>query len=430
MKAQITVKSIPTFKPQAKPYEVTDKGLVLRVQPSGVATFYAVYRVGGKNQRYRIGNAGQFKPTADGKFAFRAGIHPDVARDVLKDKSNDAAKGKDPQAERKQKRAEEKAAKTRTVGGFFEHEYAPFLLTERKSGKLIERRIKSCFEWLFNKPMADVTPFLLQSWRKKRLEGGATAVTVNRDAADLKAMLSKAVEWGFLAAHPLAALKPAKAEDNSRVRYLLPAEEKRLFAALDQRDADARDKRASFNEWRKNRHLAPLPLIPEGVFIDHLKPLVLLALNTGLRRGELFSLEWRDIDFLHNRLTVRAAAAKGAKPRYIPLNATARDVLQRWQKQHKHGDKEPAGYVFPGDEGKRLDNIASSWRKLTTDAELHDFTFHDLRHTFATKALQAGADIVTLSKLLGHGSLKMTLRYSHVTDEALTAAVDRLPVNG
>jgi len=61
-----------------------------------------------------------------------------------------------------------------------------------------------------------------------------------------------------------------------------------------------------------------------------------------------------------------------------------------------------------------------------TKANLHDFTFHDLRHTFATNALKGGADIVTLSKLLGHSSLKMTLRYSHVTDDALTRAVESL----
>jgi integrase len=179
------------------------------------------------------------------------------------------------------------------------------------------------------------------------------------------------------------------------------------------------------------RHREPLPLIPDGAYVDHLMPMVLLALHTGLRRGELFSLEWRDIDFLHNLLTVRAAAAKGAKTRHVPLNAAARDVLQRWQKQQKKatGQKELAGFVFPGKAGNRLDNISSSWEKLVTDAKLDDFTFHDLRHTFATRALQKGADIVTLSRLMGHSSLKMTLRYAHTSDAELRAAVDRLHTN-
>jgi integrase len=238
-------------------------------------------------------------------------------------------------------------------------------------------------------------------------------------------MLSKAVEWNFLEKNPLSNMKRAKAADNSRVRYLSPGEEKQLFAALDQREDDGRAARIRFNEWRRQRHLDPFPGIADSNYIDHLKPLVLLALNTGLRRGELFSLEWRDIDFLHNRLTVRAAASKGAKIRHLPLNANARDVLKRWQKQTSD-----SGLVFPGKKGNRLDNISTAWRKLITDAEVEDFTFHDLRHDFATKTLKAGADIVTVSKLLGHSDLKMTLRYSHVTDETLTAAVERLPANG
>jgi integrase len=242
----------------------------------------------------------------------------------------------------------------------------------------------------------------------------------------LKAMLSKAVEWNFLEKNPLSNMKRAKAADNSRVRYLSPDEEKRLFTALEKRENDGRDARSRFNEWRRQRHLKPLPEITKNEFIDHLQPIVLLALNTGLRRGEIFDLEWSDIDSLHNRLTVRAASAKGAKTRHLPLNATARTILKRWRKQNS----DTTGLVFLGKEGKRLDNISSAWRKLVLDAEVGGFTFHDLRHDFATKTLKAGADIVTVSKLLGHSDLKMTLRYSHVTDETLTAAVERLPANG
>jgi integrase len=316
-----------------------------------------------------------------------------------------------------------KAAKGKTLGGFFKLHYRPWLDTERKSGKATAARLENCFEWLFDKPMSELTPFLIQGWRKKRLEDGRSPHTVNRDLTALKAMLSTAVEWGFIENHPLAKLKRAKAGDNARVRYLLPDEEIRLFDAIAKRETEGREKRARFNAWRLQRHLDPLPEIPEDQFIDHLQPLIILALNTGLRRGELFSLEWSDIDLLHNRITVKAAATKAGKKRHIPLNATAHDILKRWQKQTS--DKE---LVFPGRPqkdgiSKQLDNISTAWRKLITDAKIDGFKFHDLRHDFATKALKAGADIVTLSKLLGHSDLKMTLRYSHVTDEALTAAV-------
>jgi integrase len=274
--------------------------------------------------------------------------------------------------------------------------------------------------------MNDLNPFLLQNWRKKRLEAGISPHTVNRDTVALKAMLSKAVEWSFIEKNPLANLKRAKADDNSRVRYLSPDEEKRLFASLDKRELDGRAARLRFNEWRRQRHLEPFPKVTKDEYIDHLQPLVLLALNTGLRRGELFSLEWSDIDSLHHRLTVRSAAAKGAKTRHIPLNMIARTVFKRWQKQTGRD----TGLVFPGKKGKKLDNVSSAWGKLITDAKIEELTFHDLRHDFATKTLKAGADIVTVSKLLGHSDLKMTLRYSHVTDEALTEAVNRLTTNG
>jgi integrase len=414
MRAKITPAMLRDLSPKDKPFEVFDtetKGLVLRVEPTGSKSYFLVYHLDGRKRRYRIGDAKT--------------ITPRQARDVATIQAGEIAKGADPGAERKQKRTEQQAAKFQTVGGFLLHHYGPFLLSERKSGKLTERRLKACFDWLENKPMHEITPFLLQSWRKRQLDGGKSPITVNRDLADLKAMLAKAVELGLLAVHPLARLKPAKAEDNSRIRHLSPDEEKRLFTALDNREAESRAARIRFNKWRRERKQEPLPETPEGAFTDHLKPLVLLALHTGLRRGELFSAEWRDIDFLSNRLIVRAAAAKGAKPRHIPLNGIARDTLKQWQKQTRD-----MGLIFPGAKGGRLDNIASSWRKLMTDAELQDFTFHDLRHTFATKTLAAGADIVTVSKLLGHASLKMTMRYVHITDGTMTAAVERLTAQG
>lgn len=420
MKGQINVKSIPKFKPKEKPYEVTDNGLVLRVQPSGATTFYAVIRVGSRNVRYRIGRAGQFKTNGD-RWVFKPEIHPDTARSILAKKKGEAADGIDPQAERKRQRAEQKSAKSKTVGGFYELQYEPWLETERKSGKATAKRLKSCFEWLFSKPMQDVTPFIIQSWRKKRLEAGRSPHTVNRDVVALKAMISKAVEWDLLDSNPLSKLKRAKADDNSRVRYLSPDEEQRLFEALAAREKKKRTERNSHNMWRKKRNLAPLPKFTKNQFTDHLMPMVILAINTGLRRGEIFNLEWQDIDFLHNRLTVRAAATKSAKTRHIPLNTMTLKTLRRWQEQTND-----TGLVFPGKEGQRLDNISTAWRNVIDDAEIENFTFHDLRHCFATKVLKGGADIVTVSKLLGHSDLKMTLRYSHVTDEALINAVENL----
>jgi integrase len=111
---------------------------------------------------------------------------------------------------------------------------------------------------------------------------------LNRQLDTLRAALQKAIEWHVIEPHPLRGLKRLKVDDAERVRFLTLAEENRLRDALTKRT-------------------------------DHLRPLVLLALNTGLRRGELFSLRWSDIDLHHALLTVRAAAAKSGMSRHVPF---------------------------------------------------------------------------------------------------------------
>src|SRR5262249_24820718 len=150
-----------------------------------------------------------------------------------------------------------------------------------------------------------------------------------------KACLAKAVEWGVIAEHPLRTVKRAKGDDDSRVRYLSPAEEKSLREALVKRDAALKKSRASGNAWREARARELLPAFGRDDFADPLHPLVLLAMNTGLRRGELFSLTWSAVDMHRRMLTVRADTAKSGRTRHVPLNAEAIDTLKRWRRTHK-----------------------------------------------------------------------------------------------
>ncbi|MHC9086280.1 tyrosine-type recombinase/integrase [Luteimonas sp. RIT-PG2_3] len=142
---------------------------------------------------------------------------------------------------------------------------------------------------------------------------------------------------------------------------------------------------------------------------------VLLAINTGLRRGELLSLDWSDINLQARTLTVRREHAKSGKQRHVPLNAEAASILRQWASQH--GDN---GSVFG------VAGVKSSRDTLLTAATIENFRFQDMRHHFASRLVMAGVDLNTVRELLGHADLTMTLRYAHLAPEHLAAAVEKL----
>ena len=170
---------------------------------------------------------------------------------------------------------------------------------------------------------------MVEKWRLKLLASGKTPNTVNRLYTNFRASLSKAEEWGLIEEHPLRKMKPIKTPQKSIVRYLSEDEEKRLRVALDSREEYKRAERQSANEWRENRGY-PVLYEPHG-FMDHLKPMILLSINTGMRRGEVFKLTWRNVNFNTRQLTVSGQTAKSGKTRYIPLNDEALEVLTKWK---------------------------------------------------------------------------------------------------
>jgi integrase len=143
-------------------------------------------------------------------------------------------------------------------------------------------------------------------------------------------------------------------------------------------------------------------------------------MNTGLRRGELFDLTWRDVDLEGEQVTVRAASAKSGKTRHVPLNQTALGTLEARQKD----DSKPDDLVFQSPKtGGRLNNVKNSWQDLVDRAKLIDFRFHDTRHDFASRLVMAGTDLNIVRELLGHSTMEMTLRYAHLAPEHKASAV-------
>jgi integrase len=150
--------------------------------------------------------------------------------------------------------------------------------------------------------------------------------------------------------------------------------------------------------------------------------MVLLSINTGLRRGEVFNLKWVDINFQRMILTVVGATAKSGSTRHIPLNKEALATLEGWKKQ----SPSDAGHVFIGKNGGRFDNVCTSWETVLSDAGIREFRWHDMRHHFASMLVMNGVDLNTVRELLGHGDIKMTLRYAHLAPQVKADAVAKL----
>jgi len=401
MAIKLTNEYVASRKPGTTPYEIADAGqpgLLLRVQPSGIKSFVVVY---GRGKRVTL----KRRPPDLTIAAARS-----QARGILTDADEhgvpEAAKPK---------------TKAATFKDFLDKHYAPWVETERKAGKATVANLRAQFSDLDNKPLSDITAWQIEKFKAKRIKAGLSPVTVNRDLDRIRAALNKAVEWKMLDANPIADVKASKVEDESRVRYLDDAEAARLRAALDDREAKRRRQRISGNAWAAARGRPTRPLWAPDEYTDHLAPLVLLAMNTGLRRGELLGLTWEAIDRQAKRIKVTAKTAKSQKVRYVPLNSEALAVIERL---HQHSEKK--GLVFAGKKGAAMTHVKRSWAALMEAAKLDDFHFHDLRHHFASKLVMAGVDLYAVKELLGHSDFAMTQRYAHLSDEHKAAAVEKL----
>lgn len=403
------------LKPAEKLYWVRDtlfRGFLISVSYGGKKTFYADYRKSdGKRVTHKIGDATAL-PVAEAR---------EIAREILAT----VERGEDPKASKKD--AEEQT-RILTLGAFIRDHYAPWVTENRKSGQETVRMIQRAFKSFENTDVLQINAAQLEQWRgQQKKERSVKASSLNREVTALKAAINWGVTMEFIEKNPVAKFKPLKEVDSRKiVRYLSDDERFRLMKALDEREEKMRMGRQSHNDWLLSRGHSALP--NHQSFADHLKPMILISLHTGIRQNALFSLEWGDVNLDDRTLFLRAETDKTESARYIPMNNVACDVFRRWRAQAK--TTKPGDLVFPSPKGgTKIDNCDSSWRKLLKKANIENFRWHDMRHDFASQLVMRGVDLNTVRELLGHADMKMTLRYAHLAPSTKMKAVEVLEEN-
>jgi integrase len=260
-------------------------------------------------------------------------------------------------------------------------------LKQKKSWKDLKRFSESWVKLIGHFNLSDIEAKHAVKRRTARLDKGASPSTCNRETEFLRAILNRAVREGHLLVNPLTKLSDLP-EDNIRVRSLTDNEEQRLEAEMTAEKFD----------------------------------LVAVAMDTGLRRAKVFGLPWVDVDLERGWITVKGA--KAGSSRQVPMTQRVLAILERRRQSQK------GAWVFPNRTGARpmaADNFCKrQFRPALERAGIHDFKFHDLRHTFASRLAMAGKGGRVLTGLLGHKSTKTTDRYAHLEPEAFRAAVDVL----
>lgn len=238
----------------------------------------------------------------------------------------------------------------------------------------------------FDVYLPKLTAALIEKYKVQRSQEVKPA-TVNRELALLKHMLTKAVDWGYLKQNPAKSVKLLK-EPPGRLRYLEPEEIERLLEACDD------------------------PLAP------YLRAIVVVALHTGMRFGEILRLRWGDLDLRHRLISI--TGTKNNERKTIPVNEILNEELMKLPRHLS------SPYLFCHPDGTQILRIDRSFHSALKRAGIEGFRFHDLRHTFASHLAMRGVPLETIGASLGHKDPKMTRRYAHLSPATLQQAVTTL----
>src|SRR2546430_1162796 len=234
-----------------------------------------------------------------------------------------------------------------------------------------------------SRPLGQIARAEIEAWRRERMSKCRTS-TINRFLSRLRRLFSLAVEWELLEESPMKGMKFLR-ENNARTRYLSLEECQRLIASC---------------------------------FAPHIRALVSVALHSGMRLGEILNLRWYDLDFASGFILVRDS--KNGESRHVPMDATLSALFRAYP--HRLG----TDLVFSSSSGGHIVDVRTGFQNACKRAGLTDLHFHDLRHTFASQFVMAGGDLYILKEILGHKSLAMTTRYSHLSPTYKIKAIDRM----
>ena len=302
---------------------------------------------------------------------------------------------------------ERKRVESITFGEFFRDTYFPQEQVDGKNPRSL-RREEELFRLrldpvIGSKPLRAVTPIDLERVKSNMLKAQLSARSIHYCLAVARQVFNQARRLGILETESPTTKVRFPSEDNRRVRFLTREEADRLLIALAEHSRDTYD-------------------------------IALLSLHCGLRVGEIFGLEWGDVDFERNMLTLRGTSrkagtrTKSGKTRPVILTKQAKYMLMGRVRGDHHD------LIFPGRKGKRREAISATFDRVVQELGFNDgveddrqkVVFHTLRHTFASWCRESGVDLFVVKELLGHSEIKMTERYSHIGENALRDAVRNL----
>lgn len=427
-KASLTDSLVAKLLARESEYDVRDgtlKGFYVRVYPSGTKTYRCEYK---KGKHFVIGRSTTFTAAQARKRAHKI--------------IQQASDGIDPKATEQKCQQEEieRRQNEMTFKEFLDECYRPYYeatypKTAYEAIKNLERNFLKEFGEL---PLQKITQAKILAWRMKRqkmtrkrmcdgqlLEVPISPATVNRNIEQLSGMLTQAVVHKYIKDNPAVGIEKLAAPSH-KTRFLSSEEYQRLLQSLDKREYSKVETREHANARRLQRKEPVLPSLKNQFFVDHLKPMVLLALGSGIRFGSLSRLKWdKHIDFTHDNIIISLTAdiVKVGKPYDVPLDAETSKILMMWYEQTKalhHGK----GWVFSGNKpGSHITTVKRAWNNLKKEAGIENFTWHDQRHDFASQHVMGGTDLYTVMELLGHSDPKTTKKYAHLAVEhKITAA--------